>query len=50
MGMTVKNTEGEDVWIGMGSWVSLIGGQYGCVLKHKAKQVVSYCITYVIFT
>tara|TARA_A200000159_G_scaffold116188_1_gene109584 strand:- start:78 stop:341 length:264 start_codon:yes stop_codon:yes gene_type:complete len=42
MGMTVKNTEGENVWIGMGSWVSLIGGQYGCVIKHKAKQVGAY--------
>ena len=35
----IRNT---GVWIGVGSWVTLIGGQYGCVLKHKVKQVGAY--------
>ena len=42
MGMTIKNTEGENVWIGMGSWVSLRTGEYGAVIKHTMKGMGEY--------
>ena len=40
--MTVKNTEGENVWIGMGSWVTLRTGEYGAVMKHTMKGMGEY--------